>query len=314
MMDSTVIGLIILVIMLIFPCLLASFIYLWLYVAKKQNVHTYIRSNQQEKAKKQKRRDVLFEKLLRAADYVGPTAIKYPIFTKPEKDELLLVRAGNPYGMNLQQFYGLRLVLFFITFFSGWFYFILGLPLRSIIFIGSIMLGLFISQLWLWFKAKDRQEQISIDMPDFLDTVSVSLVAGASLDGALKQVAEHSDGPLSEEIRRLIRELELGVPRRKAYQNLLQRNNSKELEGLVHSLLQGSELGVPVSTTFRVQAEDLRSSRGFMAKEKAAKASPKITIVTTMLVVPSIFLFIVGLLFLNFIYQPEKFGITALFQ
>ncbi|GAA0376145.1 hypothetical protein GCM10008968_34880 [Bacillus horti] len=285
-----------------------------MYAAKRQNVHAYINKHEREVRSKRKFKEGIQDKLFQAANYVAPTAAKYPLFAKKERDETLLVQAGNPMEMNLKQFYGMRLVVFFIVFFIGWFYFILGFPFRGFVFLISMAGGLFVTNLWIWLKARERQEQISLEMPDFLDTVSVSLVAGASLDGALKHVSEQSEGPLSEEIRRLIRELELGVPRRRAYHNLLKRNKAKELEVLVQALLQGSELGVPVSTTFRVQAEDLRASRGFSAKEKAAKASPKITIVTTMLVVPSIFLFIVGLLFLNFMYQPERFGINALFQ
>ena len=91
------------------------------------------------------------------------------------------------------------------------------------------------------------------------------------MDSALRQVTEQMDGPLSEEIQRFNREIDLGVPRRQALLNLLNRNTSKELEMLVNSLMQGADLGVPVSTTFRVQAEDLRSMRGFHAKREGGE-------------------------------------------
>ncbi len=133
------------------------------------------------------------------------------------------------------------------------------------------------------------------------------------MDSALRQVTEQMDGPLSEEIQRFNREIDLGVPRRQALLNLLNRNTSKELEMLVNSLMQGADLGVPVSTTFRVQAEDLRSMRGFRAKEKAAKASPQVTLVTTFLVAPAVFFLIIGLLFLNMLYNPEAFGLDVWF-
>lgn len=295
--------------------LFVSFILFWLFAAKKQKMGTYLGHNyNNEKRERIKLRYRIWSPLLRLSKYLGPTAIKYPIATSPENDKKLLVKAGNPMRLNLEQFYGMRLATFIICFFIGWFYFILGFSYSLLVFLFLPVLGFVLPNLWLRYVAKDRQEIISASMPDFLDTVSVSLRAGASLDGALKQVGEQMEGPLSDEINHLNREIALGVPREKAYENLLSRNDSRELEILVQSLIQGSELGVPVSKTFRIQAEDLRSMRGFKAKEKAAKASPKITLVTTMTIVPSVFLLIVGLLVLNFIYNPGAFGLDIFFN
>ena len=117
------------------------------------------------------------------------------------------------------------------------------------------------------------------------------------------------DGPLSEEIDRFKKEVDLGVQRITAYKNLMSRNSSKELHALVNALIQGSSLGVPVSRTFKLQADDLRATRGFIAKEKAAKASPLVTLVTTFFIAPAIIGLIVGLLALNIMYNPGAFGL-----
>jgi tight adherence protein C len=146
---------------------------------------------------------------------------------------------------------------------------------------------------------KKRQQLIRRDLPDFLDTISTSLQAGVSLDQALREVIIHFDGPIREEFSRFINETDLGVSREKAYRDLLRRNENPEFQSLIKALIQGLELGVPIAKTFKVQAEDLRKIRQEQAKELAAKASPKVTLVTTFLIAPVSILMIAGLMVMN---------------
>lgn len=290
-----------------------SFIFIFLYVAKKDNLLKSNGYSEKKNKKKQPMRERLIAPFVKWGKKAGPVGINYPFFTDVKKTEVLLNHAGNPLGLHLQDFYGFRFVLAMAGLTFGSLYSLLGLPLAMPIILLSIFGGLFGPIIWIYFKAKSRQEMISVMMPDFLDTVSVTLSAGVSLDGALKQVTKQFDGPLSEEIDRFNKEVELGVPRLSAYQGLIDRSSSKELHSLVNALIQGSTLGVPVSRTFKLQATDLRATRGFVAKEKAAKASPLITLTTTFFIAPAVIGLILGLLALNLIYNPEAFGLDHFF-
>ncbi|RNA66840.1 type II secretion system F family protein [Alteribacter keqinensis] len=293
--------------------LLISFVFIWLYVAKKQKLIRYVGESKQKKKKKRSLKEKLWEPVLKGSHYVGPTAVKYPLFVNKERDEKQLTYAGHPMRLTLEGFYGMRYLLGFGSLLVFWIYNMMGMPFGLILMLLMPIAGFLFPNIWIRLRAKERQEIISATMPDFMDTVSISLRAGASLDGALRQVSERMDGPLSEEISRFTRETSLGVPRKTAFGQLLERNTSKELESLVTSLVQGEELGVPISQTFNVQASDLRHTRGFKAKEKAAKASPQITLVTTFLVAPSVLLLVVGLMVLNLIYNPGAFGLDIFF-
>ncbi|CAM4220171.1 type II secretion system F family protein [Lederbergia lenta] len=289
-----------------------GFMYIWFYIAKKEKLIKHI--HPEEKRRNQKKmQDIIWGPLIKASEYIGPTAKKYPLMFDFQKDELTLVQAGNPHGLRMESLHGLRFVLGMGSLFIAILYSFLGMPFALLLLVILPVSGFMFPSLWIMYQAKERQEIISTSMPDFLDTVSITLQAGVSMDAALRQVTNQMDGPLSEEIQRFNREIDLGVQRRQAFQSLLDRNTSKELEMLVNSLVQGADLGVPVSTTFRVQAEDLRAMRGFKAKEKAAKASPQVTLVTTFLVAPAVFLLIIGLLFLNMLYNPGAFGLDVWF-
>lgn len=290
-----------------------GFIFLYLYIAKKDNLLKANGFSEKKQKKKQALRERIISPFVKWGKKAGPIGIQYPLFSDVQKTEILLSQAGNPLGLQLQDFYGFRFVLAMAGLTFGSFYSFIGLPFALPIILFSIIGGVFGPNLWIYFKAKNRQEMISVMMPDFLDTVSVTLSAGVSLDGALKQVTKQFEGPLSEEIDRFNKEIELGVPRLSAYQGLINRSSSKELHSLVNALIQGSTLGVPVSRTFKLQAADLRATRGFIAKEKAAKASPLITLVTTFFIAPAVIGLILGLLALNLIYNPEAFGLDHFF-
>jgi tight adherence protein C len=301
----------IVMIALILIMLFTGFVYLFLYIAKRENLLLAQGYNPKKKRKKVSLRQRIMVPIIKWGIKAGPVGIKYPFFANVEKHDKMLKEAGNPLGMDLQSFYGVRFVLALIGLGFGSVYSFLGMPFALQVLLISILGGFAGPSAWLYFKAKNRQETISVMMPDFLDTVSVTLHAGVSLDGALKQVTKQFEGPLSEEIDRFNKEVELGVPRLSAYEHITERNSSKELHTLVNALIQGSALGVPVSRTFKLQADDLRANRGFIAKEKAAKASPQITLVTTFFVAPAVFGLIIGLLVLNIIYNPEAFGLES---
>jgi tight adherence protein C len=304
----------VLAIAVILLLMLIGFIYIWIFIAKKSNLHRALNMRRKKQKQKRSRSSRFMDPLLKAAKYARPTAGKYTFFTNKSQEERLPVLAGSPFGLTHDLFHSLRFVLGLGLLMYSVIYVLLGLPFGLIGMLFLPMLGYFGPLVWLNLKAKERQELISAAMPDFLDTVSVTLSAGVGIDQALHQVTKQFDGPLIEEIEQFNREVDLGVPRKTAYMNLLARNKSKELEMLVNSLIQGQTLGVPVSTTFRLQAEDLRAMRGFKAKEKAAKASPQITLITTFFVAPAVFVLIIGLLFLNVVYNPGAFGLDILFD
>lgn len=257
------------------------------------------------------RRDALPEWLLRLARECTPLGQRYGIGMKPALAERLLHQAGSPLGLTPRDFFGLKGLLGLAAIGGG-------IPLSLLGFNSAIvallaLAGFFGPDLWLRHQAATRQARIAVDLPDFLDTTGVCLQAGMPLEPALKVVVDRMAGPLSEELGRYLQEMGLGLPREQALRNVVQRNDCTELRFLVESLLQGLELGVPIARTITAQARSLRLGRAHKAKEQAAKASPKITLITTFLITPAVFGFILALLVLNLVYNAEQFGLRGLF-
>jgi tight adherence protein C len=262
-----------------------------------------------ERKKRRKWNDGLKETVFRWSHQLAPLGKRFRFFVNEKDLERKLALAGYPNGLDLDSFYGFRFLCMFSGLLFGTLLSYLGFG-DGLMQILLFLAGLFLPTVWIRSAATARQEQIGLDLPDFMDTMSVTLQAGVPMDPAMRQIIRHMDGPLSEELTRFMQELEIGVPREEAYLRLMNRNQCKELETLILALIQGSKLGVPIANTFKVMAEDMRDSRIGKIKEKAAKAGPKVTLITTFLILPAVILCIVGLLVLNFVYNPEGIGVS----
>ena len=116
-----------------------------------------------------------------------------------------------------------------------------GTRLLALLLLPSI--GVLLPSSWLTRKVDDRKLAILKDLPDTLDLLAISVEAGMGFEGALDVVCEHFDSPLADEFHRTLREMELGLPRREALQNLKRRTEVPELSNFVLALTQADALG-----------------------------------------------------------------------
>ncbi|TMK20593.1 MAG: type II secretion system F family protein [Actinobacteria bacterium] len=156
------------------------------------------------------------------------------------------------------------------------------------------IIGVFVPESRLGSKREDRQGSIRRDLPDVLDLLVISVEAGVGLEGAIEVVGRHFDSPLSHELNRMLREMELGVPRRTALQNLRRRVDMPEVSNFVLSLMQADALGMPLGRVLRTQANEMRSKRRQWAREKAAKLPVKILFPMFLFIFPALFVVVLG--------------------
>src|SRR5438093_154880 len=81
-------------------------------------------------------------------------------------------------------------------------------------------------------------ESLRRALPDTMDLLTISVEAGLGFDAALAQVVEHVPGALSEEIGRLLQEIQLGKPRADALRALGERSSVDELDSFVLAIIQ----------------------------------------------------------------------------
>jgi tight adherence protein C len=145
-------------------------------------------------------------------------------------------------------------------------------------------------------RARRRRESIDRDLPDFLDILAVTVGAGMAFRAALARVADHFSGPISDEVRLTLGQLSHGASVRVAFTGLAQRTGSPAVRSFVSAFLQAEELGAPLVETLNQIATDMRRDSAQTMRRRAAQTAPRVTLVTSIVLVPAdLILVIVGL-------------------
>jgi tight adherence protein C len=163
---------------------------------------------------------------------------------------------------------------------------------RFALFVIVTALAFFYPDIWLGGRAQDRQKEIERELPDLLDQIVIAIESGLSFEGALSRVADNGEGPLSDEFRRALQDMRLGMTRRAAYQELAQRSANEDLKRFCKQIIQAEEFGVSMSTVVRNLSHDMRIKRRYRAEEIAQKIPVKIVFPLAVCFLPVLFMII----------------------
>ncbi|HWK27475.1 MAG TPA: type II secretion system F family protein [Solirubrobacter sp.] len=205
--------------------------------------------------------------------------------------------AGRPAGITVQRFVGRKAALAILLGLGlGGLLTLLGVTPLLILLLAAA--GWFGPDVYLARAGRLRQEAIERALPDFLDILAISVRAGLGYRSALRRVAESLGGPVGEEMLTVLRQIELGQDRRDAFEALRERNGSESLKSFVSAQLQAEELGVPLSEALHDIATDMRRLANQNARRQAQRASPRVSLLVTTLIVPgSVLLIVLSLYF-----------------
>ncbi|MFE7449672.1 DUF5936 domain-containing protein [Streptomyces griseus] len=206
--------------------------------------------------------------------------------------------AGNPGGLTIDRYAARRAVYGALGVLGAF-----SMLLRGQLFLALLMVafGLFWVEAGIWSAIRVRREHIERTLPDFLDVLAVVVSAGLGFRQALDRVAEKYEGPWSDELRITLRQMDMGVSRRQAFEELRRRNDSEQVAMFVTTLQQGEELGAPIVETLIQIANDMRRTDAQNARRKAARAVPKATFAVTTFLLPGTLL----LLTVGFVYGAD---------
>jgi tight adherence protein C len=256
----------------------------------------------------QRRRSVVARLVESLAGRLGPRLAPSLRASRRTTLERRLDYAGRPGQLTVQRFVGLKAALAVL----------LGLGLGGLlVLLGSspiyllalLAIGWWGPDVWLSRGGRLRQEAIERSLPDFLDILAVSVRAGLGYRLALRRVAEALEGPTSEEMLTVLRQMELGQDRREAFLALRERNRSESLKSFVAAQLQAEELGVPLAEALNDIAGDMRRLAHQSARRQAQRAGPRVSLIVTTLIVPgSIILILLSVAFAAGFGNGSPFG------
>jgi len=226
-------------------------------------------------------------------DYLGKKISSKKELTVEKK----LLQAGNPLDMTVLDFQALKLALnILLPVVFGGYGKLLNLGFVGVLFLGLIglMLAIIIPGLYLNQKIKKRYKQALMELPDFLDLLTVCLEAGLGFDGALNKVILKRVGVLSSEFHICIEEIRLGKTRKEGLTGVKERLGFDEMKSLINSILQAEKLGISIVQILRIKSKEEREKRRQRAEEEAMKAPIKILFPLVLFIFPSIFTVLLG--------------------
>lgn len=223
----------------------------------------------------------------------------------------MLAQAGNPLGMGVAEFMGLKLlslgVMTTIGFFSAYF------GVRSIITIMDIaadatlytmFMALWIAifafigfsgpTFWLRRFIKKRIKQIRKAMADVVDLIVLGIEAGLGFDAAVGKTVEKTKGPLTDELKRVLAEVNIGRSQTEAWRDMAHRVRMGDLTLLVAAIDQAMRMGVGLATALRLQAQEIREKRMAYIREQAGKLPVKMMLPLVLCIFPALFIVILG--------------------
>jgi len=144
-------------------------------------------------------------------------------------------------------------------------------------------------------RARARTESIDYEVPELVDLLVTTIEAGVGFTAALQISARRTRGALGEELRVALSEQSMGLTINDALKNMLERTSTSiSLRAFVQAIIQGETLGVSIGKILRDLAVDMRKRRRQMAEERAQKAPTKLLFPLVFMILPAMFIVILG--------------------
>jgi tight adherence protein B len=115
-------------------------------------------------------------------------------------------------------------------------------PFLPSVAIGAII-GFFLPRFYVKRQQAQRLTKFNDQLGDMLNLIVNGLRAGYSTMQAMEAVSRELPTPISDEFRRVVQEMQIGIPMEKALENLLRRIPSEDLDFVVTAINVQREVG-----------------------------------------------------------------------
>jgi len=229
--------------------------------------------------------------------------IKNPNYRK--KIDKLIVTSGLAAELNVDEFIALQLfwgimfpIICLLINFS------LQLHYPYFIFIAMIPFGFYVPQIHANAQKKQRERSVLMDLPFFVDLMSLAAEAGLDLQGAMKKIVEKSgaESVLAEEFGIIISDIAIGKSRIDALKDFGKRFDLNEINSLVNVLVDTESTGASVVKVLKEQSIQMRLERFVRAEKAGARASQAILIPMILFIIPAVFIMVFAPVALNMMY------------
>ncbi len=151
------------------------------------------------------------------------------------------------------------------------------LVFRNFLFIGGLVLGFFLPRIILRIIRARRLRRFNDQLGDAINLMVNSLKAGYSMPISMETVANDMPAPISEEFRRVVIEIGLGLSLDDALNNMLRRVHSQDLDLMITAIGVQHEVGGNLAEILDTISYTIRERVRIQGEIKTLTAQGEIT-------------------------------------
>ena len=150
--------------------------------------------------------------------------------------------------------------------------------------------------------AEERVRKFTHDLPGSLDVMRLVAQSGGDLLSAIRSVIEVTQqGPVRDELVRVVAEVTIGTSLATALNNVAARVGTNEANAVFSTLAQSLEMGTSVTENLQGAAQLIRHAARIKAQTQAQKAVVNMSFPLLLLILPGIFIVLFAPLIIQFV-------------
>ncbi len=222
--------------------------------------------------------------------------------------ETKIKTAGLDNELNVDEFIGLQIfwgVLFPVVLLILNFALRLDYPPALLLFVG--IFGYMFPNIYASSEKKRRYTSVIVDLPFFIDLLTLSTAASMDFFTAMQKIVEKADkSVLGEEFNNVLKQIRVGSSRADALRSMADRLDIPEITSFVAVLVDADSTGAPIGKVLRDQSVQMRLERFVRAEKAGAKASQMILIPLMIFILPAVMVMVFGPVILQFFYGGKS--------
>jgi tight adherence protein B len=230
-------------------------------------------------------------------------AIEGRKFAQTAREELaradLKLTPAEYLGAHVLSSVGMGLVAYFILF-----------PGTLVMAILAAGVGIFLPRFYVSNRKSGRLHKFESQLPDILGLWVNSLRAGFSTLQSLEAISREAPEPSAKEFRRVVREVQLGLPQEDALQHLLDRMPSEDLDLVITAVNIQREVGGNLAEILEIISHTIRERIKLKGEIRVLTSQGRITgyVIGGLPIVLSLFLMLVNPSYMGNLFNDHFCG------
>jgi pilus assembly protein TadC len=204
-----------------------------------------------------------------------------------------IMQGDENFNLNFDAFTGYKL-LSALSLMGGTSLFGRGLLFSIVTALASGLGGFFIPDILLRRFSKKRIEDFNEELPYVIDLLFIATLSGQNIYNAIKILVEKHKGNVSSELKKFLKDVDLGIGKTEAYKNVISRNSAEDFKKLLFLLLQAEKYGSAISDVLKQKSKFIKFETSQRYDRKSRKIAISMLFPLVFLILPSFVLLVGG--------------------